>query len=480
MVDAVREQLRSSPNSAKLHARLSGLLLNQAASKMITENEKKSLLRESRSLAEKAIDLRPDRPAGYVALSSVVETLQETIDALNTAVDMHSKSGEAPNHAVVLALVKLLTEPRKREARTLKDTGRRGDRQKNIGKASIKHPNRRDLDERERDIYGRIIKSLDAVEQSFFKQHNALNPTSEWVPRENQRSDFLGSIEYKLGCFFRKLQPEEEHREKSISHFNRVLSVVPPDYIMAKTAQFWLATFPSDAFLGRRSIDTIDRCPEEYIIGLYSTFADNFDELLIKKLRYETPTILRRQVDGAMSTSKRSSTWASRAADLGCGTGLSGAAFRSCVNHMTGVDLSPAMVDKARERNCYDKLVVGDAESILARDESEVEMKYDLIFACDVFCYIGDLRSIFASARRSLNQPDGIFAFSTECLSEEEEASDGRRYVLQPCARFAHSQSYVKALAEEFQFEVRSFKTCPIRKNKGRDVKGILAVLGLP
>ena len=54
MVDAVREQLRSSPNSAKLHARLSGLLLNQAASKMITENEKKSLLRESRSLAEKA------------------------------------------------------------------------------------------------------------------------------------------------------------------------------------------------------------------------------------------------------------------------------------------------------------------------------------------------------------------------------------------------------------------------------------------
>ena len=131
MVDAVREQLRSSPNSAKLHARLSGLLLNQTASKMITENEKKSLLRESRSLAEKAIDLRPDRPAGYVALSSVVETLQETIDALNTAVDMHSKSGEAPNHAVVLALVKLLTEPRKREARTLKDTGRRGDRQKN-------------------------------------------------------------------------------------------------------------------------------------------------------------------------------------------------------------------------------------------------------------------------------------------------------------------------------------------------------------
>ena len=71
------------------------------------------------------------------------------------------------------------------------------------------------------------------VEQSFYKQNNALNPTSEWVPRENQGSDFLGSIEYKLGCFFRKLQPEEEHRGKSISHFNRVLSLVPPDYIMA-------------------------------------------------------------------------------------------------------------------------------------------------------------------------------------------------------------------------------------------------------
>ena len=89
MVDAVREQLRSSPNSAKLHARLSGLLLNQAASKMITENEKKSLLRESRSLAEKAIDLRPDRPAGYVALSSVVETLQETMKLCDEARKEH-------------------------------------------------------------------------------------------------------------------------------------------------------------------------------------------------------------------------------------------------------------------------------------------------------------------------------------------------------------------------------------------------------
>ena len=36
--------------------------------------------------------------------------------------------------------------------------------------------------------------------------------------------------------------------------------------------------------------------------------------------------------------------------DLGCGTGLSGALFRRHANRLDGVDLSPAMLDRARER----------------------------------------------------------------------------------------------------------------------------------
>ena len=38
------------------------------------------------------------------------------------------------------------------------------------------------------------------------------------------------------------------------------------------------------------------------------------------------------------------------ALDLGCGTGLMGEALRERIDHLTGVDLSAAMIAKARER----------------------------------------------------------------------------------------------------------------------------------
>ena len=46
--------------------------------------------------------------------------------------------------------------------------------------------------------------------------------------------------------------------------------------------------------------------------------------------------------------------------DLGCGTGLSGLMLRRRARHLTGVDLSPEMVEKARARGIYDRLEVGE------------------------------------------------------------------------------------------------------------------------
>ena len=49
-----------------------------------------------------------------------------------------------------------------------------------------------------------------------------------------------------------------------------------------------------------------------------------------------------------------------RCIDLGCGTGLMGPLLRGHVGHLSGVDLSSGMVDKARQRGCYDDLAVGE------------------------------------------------------------------------------------------------------------------------
>ena len=42
-----------------------------------------------------------------------------------------------------------------------------------------------------------------------------------------------------------------------------------------------------------------------------------------------------------------------------------GAALRDRTDRLTGVDLSPAMIAKARERDVYDDLIVGDAVALL-------------------------------------------------------------------------------------------------------------------
>ena len=55
-----------------------------------------------------------------------------------------------------------------------------------------------------------------------------------------------------------------------------------------------------------------------------------------------------------------------RPSTLAAVTGLMGEALRGQVDRLTGVDLSPAMIAKAREREIYDRLVVGDAAALLA------------------------------------------------------------------------------------------------------------------
>jgi len=438
-IAVLRARLKDKPKSANLHARLAQVLF---------ETGGPSGQAEATFLAQKATELAPDKPVGYAALAKVAADHKTRMEALQRAIDIESRhlaaENKPPTVGIALALVKLLSEPREEEAKSLRELSRLGG--KSVGKASAKRPNRRDLDKTEQNIYNHIRDTLTSLEAS--------------TPCEKES---LGWIHSKLGSFFRKLEPSSTHRPRSVFHFESVTNVLSSNHTLSKKSNFWLTTLSE-------TNNSCDRCPEDYVVNMYSTFASNFDDLLVKKLKYKTPSLLRSLVDSTISIKQRGQKWASISADLGCGTGLSGIAFRSCAEHMIGVDLSPAMVEKARDRGCYEELVVGDVETIL--DE---EYMYDLVFACDVFVYIGDLESIFGSTKRSLNT-GGLFAFSTECMEETQGGETG--FTLHRSARFAHKRSYIERLATKYAFSVLAVKTCPIRKNEGKDVKGLLVVLG--
>lgn len=202
--------------------------------------------------------------------------------------------------------------------------------------------------------------------------------------------------------------------------------------------------------------------PGDYVAALFDQYADGFDAHLTGVLGYRTPAMLR-ALFAPYATAGGLDVF-----DLGCGTGLAGVAFRDVAATLAGVDLSPRMVEKARERGIYDALVVDEVVAALrARPQA-----WELLVAADVFVYIGDLGPVLAAAQAAL-RPGGWLLFSVE-----QAAAKG--FVLREAGRYAHGVGYVRELAARCGLAVRAERAAVLRQNLGVDVGGWLYLLQKP
>lgn len=124
-----------------------------------------------------------------------------------------------------------------------------------------------------------------------------------------------------------------------------------------------------------------DALPPAYIARLFDDYAPRFSNHLTVELGYRGPQILSEAVSTAAPRRRFP-----RALDLGSGSGLAGAIFRSRVDELVGVDLSPAMIEEAKRTGLYDALQVGDVVDFLREQAPGVA---DLVLAADVFVYLG-------------------------------------------------------------------------------------------
>jgi predicted TPR repeat methyltransferase len=154
------------------------------------------------------------------------------------------------------------------------------------------------------------------------------------------------------------------------------------------------------------------------------------------------------------------------ALDLGCGTGLAGAAFRDCVEHLGGVDLSAGMIAQARTKGVYDALHVGNAVDHL---REAPDRTFDLIVAADVLVYIGNLAPLFTQIARVLAS-GGLFALTAE-------SNNGYGYFIGGDTRYAHSQKYIEATAGEVGLSVLLLDLASTRRNKRAVVPGLIGVI---
>ena len=200
--------------------------------------------------------------------------------------------------------------------------------------------------------------------------------------------------------------------------------------------------------------------PPAYVARLFDQYAPRFEAHLTKALGYRAPA----QIVEALAEAAPARRFA-RALDLGCGAGLMGETLRARVGHLTGIDLSPGMIQKARQRAVYDALILGEAAAVLTRLP---QAAFDLVLAADTLVYIGDLEPLFA-AIASVLAADGLFAFSVETC-------EGDGYRLEPTIRFAHARRYVEATARGAGLRLLLVREASARREAGRDAPGLICI----
>ena len=196
-----------------------------------------------------------------------------------------------------------------------------------------------------------------------------------------------------------------------------------------------------------------------YVRTLFDQYAPRFDRAL-EDLSYAAPALLR---DAITQHARRFGTML----DLGCGTGLAGAALRPHVDWLVGVDLSANMVEQARQKGLYDRLHVADLQTFLAAQRAD-NASFDLIIAADVFAYVADLADVCAAAARVL-APSGLFGFTVE-------THDGAGAIVGAKMRYAHSADFVRAAVADAGLSLVALTHASSRTENRVPVPGLVVI----
>ena len=230
-------------------------------------------------------------------------------------------------------------------------------------------------------------------------------------------------------------------------HLRHYLRLVPEDHIGARMLL---------AYTGAEAVP--ERPAPAYITRLYDNYAASYDRKLVNSLRYQCPQLIRaaleRHCQGKVAI-----------LDLGCGTGLCGQAVRAMATHLDGVDLSPQMIAKARQRDIYNELTVGDLYPFLEKKAN----RYDVIVAAGVFEHIGDPRHVFQATFGALRD-SGLFIFTAEDNPTRELSVNSSGY-------YMHGQAYLAERATQCGFAVSALESTTLRLDNGAPVRGLCVVL---
>ncbi len=230
-------------------------------------------------------------------------------------------------------------------------------------------------------------------------------------------------------------------------HLRHYLRLVPEDHIGARMLL---------AYTGAEAAP--ERPAPAYITRLYDNYAASYDQKLVNSLHYQCPQLIRAALERHCQDKVA-------ILDLGCGTGLCGQAVSSMATRLDGVDLSPQMIAKARQRAIYNELTEGDLYPFLEKKAK----CYDVLVAAGVFEHIGDPRRVFRAAFGAL-RGSGLFVFTAEDNPTRELSVNSSGY-------YMHGRTYLAERAARCGFAVSSLESATLRLDNGAPVRGLCVVL---
>lgn len=253
-------------------------------------------------------------------------------------------------------------------------------------------------------------------------------------PREGKSFEMLGVAFYHLG-----------QKELAADVYREWLTQEPDNPV----AQHRLASCVSEGVPTRMS----DECAE----AMFDAFAPSFDAHLAG-LDYQGPSFLFQALSLALQGKQDLNIL-----DAGCGTGLCGPLLRPIASQLVGVDISSAILQKARDRDCYDRLEKAELTAYLPT----VRDPFDVLAACDTFNYFGELLPVFQGAFHAL-KPLGLLVFTVE---DGLGAAMASGWHLAVHGRYVHEDHAIQQWLHAAGFDIQKTHPIPLRQELGSVVQ---------
>ena len=270
-----------------------------------------------------------------------------------------------------------------------------------------------------------------------------------------------GDVEEAITAYRRALSLNPTHRN-AIIQFGYVLAMTGRQSDAQELFRDWLAADPSNstaahmlAACGGSAVP--DRASDDYVRGTFDRFASSFDEQLLQRLSYRAPELLAAALNEVLGDA----TASLEVLDAGCGTGLCGPLLRPYAGRLEGVDLSPGMLAKARERGFYDELHEAELTGFLATHPGA----FDVVASADTLVYFGALQDVAAAAHGAL-RPGGWLGFTVERI---DDIADFR---INPHGRYSHSESYLRRVLADAGFAAVTVSPAVLRTEFQQPVNG--------